>query len=212
VKPYYEADGVTLYHGDCREVLPALAPVDLVLTDPPYNVGFGYLSGDDARPDYPAWCAGWFRECRRLSPAVALTPGVANVGMWCAIEPPAWILCWHKPAAMGRCPVGFNNWEPVLLWGKPKGRAGADVITAPIVPDPAVAAHPCPKPLRWAHGLLARLCNAGTVLDPFAGSGTTLRAAKDAGLCAVGIEVEERYCEIAARRLQQGVFAWGDGA
>jgi DNA modification methylase len=86
VTPYYhdEAAGVTLYHGDCREVLPALAEsaFDVVLTDPPYNLGIDYGEEvDDAKGDYPAWCRQWFPICRGIADTVAVTPGVANLGL-----------------------------------------------------------------------------------------------------------------------------------
>jgi DNA modification methylase len=206
VKPYYADDAVTIYHGDCCEILSGFTPVGVVLTDPPYNLGIEYGSAvDDARTDYADWCAEWFAHCRRLSEAVALTPGIANLGLWHGVAPPDWVAAWHKPAAMGRCHVGFNNWEPILYWG-PR-RAVADVIVAPLIPDASIDGHPCPKPLKWAASLLTGLlAGAGVVLDPFAGSGTTLRAAKDLGRRAIGIEIEERYCEIAAKRCAQDVL------
>jgi site-specific DNA-methyltransferase (adenine-specific) len=205
--PYFDdGNGIVIYHGDCRSILPSIAAaaVDLVLTDPPYNVGIYYGgSVDDLRNDYNAWCRSWFAECRRIARRVALTPGVANLGLWHQIEQPTWVMAWHKPASMGRCIVGFNNWEPVLLYGSP-ARAVSDVVVAPVVPDRSVAGHPCPKPIRWARGLIAALSDEGQIiLDPFMGSGTTLRAAKDLGRKAIGIEISEAYCEIAARRLQQ---------
>ena len=203
--PYYQQDGITIYHGDCREVLPSLS-ADLCITDPPYNLGIEYGHGvDDDRPDYEQWCRMWFAQIH--APAIALTPGVANVAMWCGVRRPEWIIAWHKPAAMGRCPVGFNNWEPVLFYGEAKPNRGADVITAVIRPDASVEGHPCPKPERWALGLVTLLSDPDeTILDPFVGSGTTLVAAKRLGRKAIGIEIEEAYCEIAARRLMQGAL------
>lgn len=213
---YYEDAFVTLYHGDCREVLPSLEPVDLVLTDPPYNVGIVYGEGtDDTRADYAEWCADWFQMCRALAPTVALTPGIANVGLWHRIAEPTWTLAWHKPASSGRCVLGFNNWEPILVWGAPQDvQTSNDVVTAhTCVHDPGAAGHPCPKPLKWAKGSLTRLCRpGGTVLDPFAGSGTTLRAAKDMGMRGIGIEVERRYCDLIVDRLAQEVFDFGEAA
>ena len=213
MRPYYEHAGITLYHGDCREVLPSLGgDFGLALTDPPYNVGIHYGPGvDDERGDYEAWCADWFVMLREAADAVALTPGIANLTAWARIAPPPdWTLAWHKPSAMSRCYLGFNNWEPVLYWG-PR-RSGVDVITAVIVPDAAVDGHPCPKPLKWALALIGALSDTGAILDPFAGSGTTLRAAKDLGRRAIGIEIEERYCEIAAKRLVQEVLDFGEAA
>lgn len=213
MKPYYEHAGITIYHGDCREVLPTVGGVDLIVTDPPYNVGINYGSGTNdnmSREQFVEWARQWFVECRRVSRTV-LVCGQARLPDYAIIEPWKWLLCWWKPAAMGRSPVGFCNWEPVAMWGEGSG-AGCDFIKAPIVSDAALDGHPCPKPLAWAKGLIALFPKAKTVLDPFAGSGTTLVAAKDLGRRAIGIEIEERYCEIAARRLSQEVLPLGSVA
>lgn len=214
MRPFYEAPGVALYHADCREALREIESADAVLTDPPYNVGIQYGNGtDDVRSDYAAWCGSWFDECRRIASCVALTPGLANLPVWYGREdPPDWVIAWHKPAAMGRCHVGFNNWEPVLLWGKP-AQQSADVITAPLIPDADLDGHPCPKPIKWATALIGMLTRPGDlIVDPFAGSGTTMRAARDMGRRYIGIEIEERYCEMAVRRLNQQVFDFGAAA
>lgn len=203
--PYYEQDGITIYHGDCREILHSLT-AHCAITDPPYNVGLNY-SGGDNRSDYEDWCSAWFQQLRSKSLSIALTPGTVNVAMWCRIQEPNWIIGWHKPAAMGPSPFGVCNWEPVLFWGKPKRNRGTDVVTAGIVPDKALDGHPCPKPERWAIGLIQLLTDpCETILDPFTGSGTTLVAAKRLGRKAIGIELEEKYCEIAAKRLSQGAL------
>lgn len=214
MKPYYEdaAAGITIYHADCLNVLPQLGSAEAVITDPPYNVGiqYGHLT-DDRRYDYGAWCREWFGECRRVAEVVAIAPGFPNVGLWAEIAWPSWVLAWMKPGAMGRSPVGFCNWEPVYLWGVPKKRDGVDTFTAPIIPTKELDSHPCPKPLMWGKRLVSLLSEVGDVIvDPFMGSGTTLRAAKDLSRRAIGIEIEERYCEIAAKRLAQEVlFAEG---
>lgn len=207
-EPYYDDGTVTLYHGDCRGILPSLAPVSTCLTDPPYNLGIDYGTGvDDKRADYTGWCKDWFASCHSLADSVALTPGIANLGVWYEVCPPDWVIAWHKPAAMGRCHVGFNNWEPVLYWGS--HRNVVDVVTAPLIPDSSLDGHPCPKPLRWAASLLGGvLLGDGIVLDPFAGTGTVLRAAKNLGRRAIGIEIEERYCEMIVNRLAQEVLSF----
>ncbi len=206
--PYYQDDACTIYHGDCRDVLPLLGPFDVVLTDPPYNVGIKYgLLTDDLRGDYRLWCVEWFEALRSRARVVLISPGIANLGMWHNIEQPTWVVAWHKPAAMGRCVVGFNNWEPVLLWGSTP-RQTNDAFVVPLVPSASSEGHPCPKPVAWARNLIERFTLADdVVVDPFMGSGTTLRAAKDLGRRAIGIEIEERYCEIAANRLGQEVLA-----
>lgn len=205
MKPYYESGGITIYHGDCREVLPGIS-ADTCITDPPYNVGLTYGAGtNDTRADYRDWCAEWFGAID--APLIAVSSGVANVGMWWTIKPPTWVLAWHKPAAMGRCVVGFNNWEPILLYGKPRGTI-VDVIRAGVIPSGEVEGHPCPKPYEWAAKQIALLSpEGGSVLDPFMGSGTTAKAAKNLNRPYIGIEIEERYCEIAAKRLSQEVLA-----
>ena len=204
--PYYQDSAVTIYHGDCREILPTLPKVDLVLTDPPYNVGIDYGEHDDSMEsmEWEVWVKGWFPWCLDNSKNTLISGHVRLID-YGKIEPWNWLICWWKPAAMGRSPVGFCNWEPVGMWGKGGGK-GTDFVRAPIVPDEALDGHPCPKPLKFGTGLLSLFPNASDVLDPFMGSGTTLRAAKDLGRKAIGIEIEEKYCEIAAKRMAQEVL------
>ncbi len=208
IEPYYQRDGITIYHGDCREILPQLEAesVDLVLTDPPYNVGVDYGEHNDrmTRREFIAWADRWFFECRRIADTVLIT-GQARLPDYAMLEPWKWLLCWWKPAAMGRSPVGFCNWEPVALWGN-GGANGCDVVRAEIRPSGEIDGHPCPKPLEWAKGILALFPKTESVLDPFMGSGTTLRAAKDLNLRAIGVEIEQSYCDLAVRRLRQEVL------
>lgn len=207
--PYYEDAGIVLYLGDCREVLPTIA-ADVVITDPPYNRGKQYGDRvDDARTDYESWCREWFGLLGAAT--IAFTCGHRNVGMWCRIQDPDWIICWFKPAALSASPFGVCNWEPILFWGDTKMSRGArvDVIRAGILPIPqsTLNGHPCPKPDQWAVGLVEMLSDPrDVVLDPFAGSGTTLVAAKRLGRRAIGIEIEERFCESTARRLSQAAI------
>ena len=128
VTPYYEDELVTIYHGDCNEVMGQLTTnIDCVLTDPPYSANL---------------------HTDRL----VFTSGIAHVGCY---PQPKWIVCWHKPIEL----------------------------------------------YRW---LVQHFTNPGDViLDPFMGSGTTLRAAKDLGRKAIGIERVEGYCSIAVKRMHQ---------
>ena len=205
MKPYYEKDGITIYHSDCRDILPTLGPVDLVLTDPPYNAAKDYGDHNDAMPqdEYETWCDQWFTAL----PAhrVILFPGVGNIFHWAKHGPKA-VACWYKPGNPGGGgPFQFYEWEPILLWGVQFRLS--DVFHCPISMQDDVGDHPCPKPLRLLRLMVSRLRTEGTILDPFMGSGTTLRACKDLGRKAIGIEIEERYCEIAAKRLAQEVMA-----
>jgi site-specific DNA-methyltransferase (adenine-specific) len=206
MKPYYEHEGIQIYHADCRDILPELESVDLVLTDPPYNVGLEYSAGD-ARPDYEAWSTEWFL----LSPRpLVFTPGIVNLPMWFTIAAPYWVCAWVKPnqCSPARLPGCFNTWEPILVYGRPGVNVGQDSWVYPIsTAQRDVGDHPCPKYLPfWKRLLSAMSAPTDLILDPFMGSGTTLRAAKDLGRKAIGIEIEERYCEIAAKRLSQEVL------
>jgi len=202
MEPTWATDGVQLYLGDCLEVLPTLAEADAVVTDPPYGVGFKYDGHDDTRDGYEEWCGRWFDELSRVAPTILMSCGAVNVQMWARIRPFSWQVAWLKPAAMGRSPVGFCNWEPMLLWGSGSGQS-VDVFTAGIVPDDALEGHPCPKPLRWGIESVNRAASSGaTILDPFMGSGTTGVACVRTGRRFIGIEKEEKYFAIAVKRIE----------
>ena len=213
--PYFQDESCTIYHGDCRELLPLIGPVDLVLTDPPYGVD---RAGWDDRADTVV-LAEWVAEWLRISPRVLFTwlaRGVWDLGR--VLENVAEIyrvLVWHKPMVLNGGRANYTwHWEPVVFAGPVGSKAPGkpfyvpDVISAnppAFRVNPENVAHNSQKPLALIRTLLEPL-PAGLVLDPFMGSGTTLRAAKDLGRKAIGIEIEERYCEIAAKRLAQAVL------
>ena len=216
MKPYYESGGITIYWGDCRELLPTLATVDLLLTDPPYGIGadeaaaknngkwgwrfYGNSSWDRARP--APWVIGL-----ALDKATAAIVWGGNY--FADILPPSqcWI-GWDKGqrefslADFEMAWTSFDNASRMVV--VPRSRALSDGKE-----------HPTQKSLEvigWCISAVAdRYAKSPPqiILDPFMGSGTTLRAAKDLGRRAIGIEIEERYCEIAARRLDQEVLDLG---
>lgn len=196
VKPYYDHGGATIYHGDCRELFPLVGVVDAIITDPPYNVLDEEWDDLDEK---------WLDFAMEWSSLILFTPGIANIWKY----PPAdWVLCWLKPGSTRRNGTGgFNHWEPILQYGKNKWPV--DMIRLPPQRQIATGGHPCPKPIKLFKWLIEGT-TAETILDPFMGSGTTLRAAKDLGRKSIGIEIEERYCEIAANRLGQEVFEFND--
>lgn len=205
MKPYYEHAGITIYHGDCRNVLPLLGEYDLVFADPPYGVGLNYLSHDDSQ----LIDLQWFRQCRQVSPVVIVTPGYLNLYRYPAAD---YVLIRFDRTAQSPGRISWmNKWEPILVYGKPKGKLAWDVIETAAHCERAAYQldHPCPKPVRLLDTILAGF-ESTLVVDPFCGTGTTLRAAKDIGRPAIGIEIEERYCEIAAKRLAQEVLPLGD--
>lgn len=219
-KPYYERGGITLYHGDSRDVLPHIRYAELLLADPPYGIDGGRGGGNRQRGKGNYEANGWedtryyirgvvvpvIEECLAKVERAIVTPGIRN--MWLYPEPDD-IGCFWQPAA-----VGFGSWGqatmgPILYYGKdPRAGIGQSPNGRQLTEAPHNNGHPCPKPLNAWRWLLAKGSLEGeTVLDPFCGSGTTLRAAKDLGRNAIGIEIEERYCEIAAKRLEQEVMA-----
>ena len=206
MKPYYGPhNGITIYHGDCREILPSMERADVCFMDPPYGVGqqYGEKYSDDDRRRYESWIAASLPSLLGCASEVWVTPGNGNWFLW---PPPSWTVCWAKPGSTRRNRTGgFGEWEPVLFYGSAKIQN--DLILLPDCANHASDSgdHPCPKPLRLLTALLS-VREWPLVIDPFMGSGTTLRAAKDLGRRAIGIEIEERYCEIAAKRMAQEVL------
>ncbi len=249
MKAYYERGGITIYHADCRDVLPTLAAgsVDLVLTDPPYGhnnnnndlshnwekalglVKRGLAAAGEARPianDGPEAneLVRWmFQESNRLlNPGCCCCcccggggpdPQFARWSIWLdeAIGFKQMVV-WDK----GGLGMGWHyrrNYETVLVGEKPGaagkwygGNSQANVIRLPGI-KPRPSDHPTPKPLALFR-LFIRLHSApgDLVLDPFMGHGTSLRAAQDMERRAIGIDLDESYCEATARRLQQQVL------
>lgn len=202
--PYYADDFVTIYHGDCRELMPAMQ-ADVCLTDPPYNVGMAYPSGD-LRDDFPEWTASWLALAPR---PLIFTPGLKNLATYYGISKPSWMCAWLKQNQMSQSALsGWSVWEPVLVYGLRRKPVGHDAWSFPMGIQDDVGDHPCPKPLSvWRRFVEMFSLESDVILDPFLGSGTTLRAAKDLGRKAIGIELEERYCELAASRCAQEVLA-----
>ena len=189
MKPYYEDSAVQIFLGDCREILPSMPDVDLVLTDPPYGVG---IAEWDTFLD-----VGWLALCE--APLKLVFP---SIGEMYSYPRPDWVLSWVRDNSTQRNGTGgFNHWEPILFYGKHK--FVKDSIRC--LDHGGHDWHPSVKPLRLLQWLIGQT-DAQTILDPFMGSGTTLRAAKDLGRKAIGIEIEEKYCEIAAKRMAQEVL------
>ncbi len=208
-----EGDDWRAWRGDALSILPSIptASADLVLCDPPYNIGLAYdASGDDLTPDdYLLWCATWFRECKRVARKhVVVFPGVAYFPMWLKHLPlPTGIGYWNKPGNPGGGGVfKYCETEPWLVWGKWFG--GSDTITATLVScgQKDTGSHPCPKPPRLYSELFKRL-RPTSVLDPMMGSGTAGVASLKYGATFMGIEIAESYYDTAVSRMR---FAAGE--
>ncbi len=205
VEPYYvdAAAGVALLCGDALELLPKLnlEAIDLVLTDPPYNVRRAYPNGDQ-RADYATWTRAWFELVPR---PMVVSPGTTNLALWWAMQPPDHVCAWLKPnPCSGSAVRGWNVWEPLLVYGTLPKKLAQDAWSMPVGPQIDAAWHPCPKYLPFWRMLLGETTNPGMlVLDPFAGSGTTLLAARDLGMACIGIEADADYCALIVDRLEQ---------
>jgi len=218
--PYYEQGGIVIYHGDCREVMPHLGPVDMVLTDPPYGMNrFETDCKNYLESVGPALKQAWGLLVETGSMFVFTSTGeVVNVAN--ALKQPLKRLLWmYKPAD---CTYPLAGWllksEAILWFSKGSGLNLTerrpykhDCYIVRRVGCEGVEGHPTVKPLSVVCDLVSRCPPDGTILDPFMGSGTTLVAAKQLGRMAIGIEIEEKYCEIAAKRLQQEYFCFDKG-
>jgi DNA modification methylase len=209
-QPYYERGGVTIYHGDCREILPTLPGFDLMMTDPPY--GISYQSGMESETLARSILGDESTELRDF--ALEWHGGAAVVfGTWKTDKPKGIkaLLIWDTLGALGmgdlRIPWKPSHQEIYILGSGFTGKRTSDVIQHPPVQSMAKTGrvHPHEKPVGLLRHLLGK-SPSGRVIDPFMGSGSALVACKAEGRQAVGIEIEERYCEIAAKRLSQGVL------
>jgi DNA modification methylase len=219
--PYYQDKFCTIYHGDCRDILPTLDLVDLVLTDPPYGVkrdkgfggfeGFGGFGKPIARKRFED--DDWDND----RPPAELLIAAASAGKLAIIwggnffadllpRSTHWI-SWDKLQTM----PDFGDCE--LAWTSSPRKSVTKVViewNGLLGKERGTRQHPTQKPLALMSWCVNKYSEpTDTVLDPFMGSGTTLRAAKDLGRKAIGIEIEEKYCEIAAKRLSQEVLNFG---
>lgn len=194
MKPYYEHGGIRIFLGDCREILPHLGPVDLILTDPPYPNKAGHF----------------IDSIMAAREALSMAQATRFFVFWHQLEVPPVRLplvghhIWHRNNTNRP-----DNYEPIYEFADESERPSM-VFSFPVI-FPGLTGcfeatgHPTQKSLKLIRRLLS-LRDWQTVLDPFAGSCTTLVAAKQQGRKAIGIELEERWCEVGARRLEQEVL------
>ena len=206
MKPYFEDGQITIYHGDCRDVLPLLAPqrVDLVFTDPPYDLGSVGLYGEAAAGCAPLMRTGANFLCYTGHQRVGDVIGGVSpyLRYWWMIA------CRHQGVFSRLCGLGVRvEWKPILWFLKERSTRTGFVPDAFLSAAPSKQHHPWEQSVLDAAWLMHRLTAPGElILDPFCGSGTTLRAAKNLGRRAIGIEREERYCAVAVERLSQMVL------
>jgi site-specific DNA-methyltransferase (adenine-specific) len=210
--PYYEDDAVTILHGDCRGLLPSLPAADAIVTDPTWpNARVPLFGCDDPE--------GMFRDMFAALPAL---PARLAVQLGCDSDPrflgvvpselPFFRVAWLELVRIGyRGRLGHTGDVGYLFGEPPPATPGRHIIPGRITdPDPngKQADHPCPRKIGHVMWLVNRWTDPGDlVCDPFAGSGTTGVACRDLGRRCVLIEVEERFCEEAAKRCSQQAFA-----
>lgn len=225
VTPYFQDDAVTIYLGDCRDIMPQLGPVDLVLTDPPWGGNFNtdstrFTGGDNLRVHRGHGRNDWgpiIGDDVPFNPEPFLD--FPRVILWGAnhfarnLPIGTWLIWLKKTEHL----YGSFLSDAELAWMK--GGYGVYACEKQFPPPSRIveglgaAAHPTQKPeilMQWC--IEKAQCPAGgMILDPFMGSGTTLRAAKDLGRKAIGIEIEEKYCHIAAERMRQAPMNLDNG-
>lgn len=210
-KPYYQHGKITIYHGDCFDILPFCAPVDLVLTDPPYGIFSGSKTiGGSKLAMVKQHDLLWDKKSIIIEAIPKLQAISKNQIFWGwnhyadCLPPTSSILIWDKKCqndwnndfadgeiawvSRGKCRMYRHLWAGALRKGVRHG-------------------HPTEKPVELMRFCLKQFPDAKTVLDPFMGSGSTLQAAKDFGLTAIGIEKNEDYCRLAVNRLSQEVLS-----
>lgn len=200
--PYYSDDLVTLYHGDCREVDAWLA-ADVLVTDPPYGLG-DKLGGGWAKHGLHGYGGlSWDAEAPAIVPTLPtrFAESIIWGGNYFPLPLSRGWLVWDKIIrnfTSGVCELAWTSLDqPIKAFNYSHGQLATEG-----------KGHPTQKPvdlMAWCISFVS----LGVVADPFAGSGSTLVAAKRLGRKAIGVELDERYCEIAARRLAQGVLDFG---
>ncbi len=207
-KPYYDQDGITIYCGDCIDLIRRIGAVDAVVTDPPFNAGKDIANDDLTPKEFRAFCCKFALAVYESgTPNALVEVGKNDVIMRQEFE--RWIdykyaVSLNYTNSMRNGAIGYANWG-LVYWFANGGKCHnryKDRLDSALHSTKDAFEHPSPKEVNHYAKLVAMFSpEGGTVLDPFMGSGTTLIAAKQEGRKAIGIELEEKYCEIAAKRL-----------
>jgi len=210
------AEGVNLYLGDCREVLPYILDIEAVISDPPYGIEFEYESYQDTRDNLKSLIEAVFRPLIARSKRTAIIPGISQVHLY---PEPTWMMSvdWNTTGSFGA--YGYTQWMPVLLYGndlKGFGNVNGGMLKSDRIPLSGGGGvgfmrneaneHPCPKPENIMRLLVNRLTLPGDlIVDPFMGSGTTGVSAVRLGRRFTGVEIEPKYFDIACKRISDAL-------
>lgn len=233
IQPYYEDEYVAIYHGDCRNVLDDIpnGTVHLLASDPPYGMAFGGFRGAEQNVRADGARQGMRIVRGALHAAAPALADDAHIYLFChweswpdfydALAPFAAIknalIWWKNRGGMGDVVAEYARDYEVILYAARGGRRplngrrdGCVLSTFAPPGNISTRSHPTEKPEDLMGYLVGKSTQPGeVVLDPFMGGGSTLVAAKSRGRKAIGIEIEERYCEVAAGRLSQEVLDLG---
>lgn len=213
--PYYSKDGIVLYCGDNREILPTLGRFDLLLTDPNYGIGYGgkknSVGGSAGRDKacWKTWETDWDDSPCDTDFIIEMRSKANSQIIWGGnyfeLPPSQGWLVWDKMQrdfSLADAELAWTNRDKAIrIFSFSRGAALGE--------GPRI--HPTQKPVALMRWCLQLVPDAKTILDPFAGSGTTLLAAKLEGRQCTGVEISEDYCRIAVERLRQGVLNFGEG-
>lgn len=214
--PYYDDGQSTIYHGHCREILPGLEGVTAIVSDPPYGMAWdGKITrgpnGTGSKLPTRHWDVPVVGDDEPFDPTFLLT--FPEVLLWGMNHYPqhlerGTLLVWIK-----RYDDGFGSFlsDAEVAWFS-RGHGVYCRRDTSLQGESRMRYHPTQKPVPLMEWCIGFLKSPGVIVDPFAGSGSTLVAAKNLGRRAIGIEVEERYCEVAVKRLAQEVLDFGGAA
>lgn len=211
IRPYYQegkpGKTLTIYHGDCREILPELGIYDLCLTDPPYGIGtWSATGGNSLKPEEAEEINQWDNSPDAELFDLLRRSSIHRI-IWGANYFVQYLGPCRAPLVWDKGIRGMHFADGELAWTSfDSGTLRIFQFNIANGDTKGNRLHPTQKPLNLMKWCINFLPKSKTILDPFMGSGTSLHAAKDLGRIAVGIEINEKYCEIAAKRLSQEVL------
>jgi len=198
----------TAVTANCLDMMSNMPPVDIIITDPPYGVGFNYDGYSDTFEEWKELISKFIPLACSISKTSVIFP-VGSIGGEKFLHrnfDPLWRICWYKGASPIRSYIGWQDFEILMVFGNKPKKSMHDFFAAyPLRPnmEAIYLNHPCPKPLEWSMWLIEKSTEVGDlVFDPFCGSGTTLVSAKELGRNYLGCDISEKYVNIAKNALE----------
>jgi len=195
-----------IYNEDCLETMARMPNkfVDLTLTDPPYGINLKYDLYQDTEENWFKLMEKVIPEIKRVSKMAIFPSCQINRLAWIYQKfPPDWLICWYKGSTGHNAFIGFNDWEPHLVYGRIRNKMNMhDYFKTDPSPKKKTYGHPCPKPDDWAQWVISKATKKGELIyDPFTGSGTVPAVAFLNERNYIGSEISKKYCDIAEKRI-----------